>query len=193
LEAVAPYRFEMVMLALRDPRLEPTFPALTPIPDDRGQRFATQEREIKAAIDRHGRSPQAIRNAVEFVAFRDSLDLLDRASARLGHPPNTIAEAVAADVADGRSPTLSRLLAGMPIQGVFTELRVQKQLKGDAKWLGSDLLDFLPMATALPFVDYYVTDKRACNLAADARLDGRGGGQVIRSIRTLCDLLQARA
>lgn len=188
LEAAVPYRLELAMLALRDPRLEPAFAPVTPIRDSRGQRFARQERDIKAAIDRHGRTPRVIRNAVEFAALKDSLALLDRASASLGHSPNAIAEAVV----DAGSPAMSRLLSGLPIQGVFTELRVQKQLKGDARWQDSDLLDFLALATALPVVDFYVADRRAFNLAADARLDSWGGGQVMRSLRTLCDLLKAR-
>jgi hypothetical protein len=49
LEGAAPYRFELAILALRDPRLEPTFTPLTTIRDDHGQRFAQQERDVKAA------------------------------------------------------------------------------------------------------------------------------------------------
>jgi hypothetical protein len=192
LEAAVPYRFELAMLALRDPRMEPAFMPLVSIDDTQGRRFANQERSIRAAIERHDRTAQVVRNTIELLAFKDSRALFDPALRYLGYEPNTIVEAVVADVTDGQSPAMNRLLRAMPIQGAFTELRVQSHLHAQWNTTDSDLMDFLALATALPFVDYYVSDRKTYNLAASADLDSRGGGQVLRSLRSLCDLLQAR-
>jgi hypothetical protein len=192
LEAAVPYRFELAMLALRDPRMESALMPLVSIADTQGRRFADQERSIRAAIERHGRTAQVVRNTIEFLAFKDSLALFDPALRYLGYEPNTIVEAIVADVTDGQSSAMNRLLQAMPIQGAFTELRVQSHLKAQWNTTDSDLLDFLALATALPFVDYYVSDRKTYNLAASADLGRRGGGRVLRSLRSLCDLLQAR-
>lgn len=78
----------------------------------------------------------------------------------------------------------------MPIQGIFTELRIQTHLKKNWKGLASDLLDFWTMATVMPFADYFVADKNTYNLAKDAQLNERSDCRLIRHLPELCELLR---
>lgn len=188
--SVLPHRLELAVLALRDQRMEPMFPPLVAIPDTKTSAFVAAETSIRAEIDRKGRSAKAVRNLVELLTFRDSLRFFDPLLQTLSLDPNTIVNAVANDIVDGQSPSMQGLLAAMPMQGIFTELRVQAHLQADRKVKESDVLDYLALATALPFVDYFVTDKPTFHLASAAKLDLRGGGKVLRSLRVLCDELQ---
>ncbi|WP_020525247.1 hypothetical protein [Catelliglobosispora koreensis] len=193
LEANVPYRLELGVLALRDPRMEPVFAPQVSIADGKGAQFAALEVSIRAAIDQQGRTSKAVRNAIEYLAFTDSIKLFDPVLRALGKDPNTVVTAIADGVVNGENPAMHRLLDAMPIQGAFTELRVQTHLQADRKPKNSDLLDFFALATALPFVDYFVSDRKTFNLATSAKLNSRGGGKVIPTLRDLCDELLALA
>lgn len=194
LETAAAYRFELAMLALRDPRLEGVgLPPLAPISDLDGQRFIDQEARIRAIIDDYGRNPKVVRNTIEFLAYRDSAPFLTKALGRLGFPPHALDEMILTGLTpDGRAPAMHDLLSAMPIQGVFTELRVQAHLKEQWSANRSDLLDFLTMATVLPFVDYLVVDRKTFNLAQSGGLVDRYDGRILRRLIDLCESLTQR-
>ncbi len=186
LEHRAAYLFELAMLALRTPPLPSVeIPPLAPIPDDQGDKFLDHEAKIRATIDNVDRSPKRIRGILEILSCRDSLKHLIPALQQFGLPVDAI-------VLDDDLAALHELIKAMPIQGIFTELRIQTHLKKDWKGLSSDLLDFWTMATAAPFVDYYVADKRTYNLAVDAHLNGRNGCRIVHRLPELCDLLRDR-
>jgi hypothetical protein len=194
LETSVAYRFELAMLALRDQRLESRgMLPFAPIPDAHGDRFINQEANIRKSLDNYGRSPKTIRNTIEFLSYRDSWTYLVSALRTLGLPPNLIDDTLVQSLtSDGRSPAMHDLIEAMPIQGVFTELRVRAHLKEPWKGKSSDLLDFLTMATALPFVNYFVADKKTYHLAKDARINERHDCHIIRSLRDLCELLHQK-
>jgi hypothetical protein len=184
LEHRAAYLFELAMLALHTPPLPSVeIPPLAPIPDDQGNKFLDLEAKIGAIINSAGRSPKKARGIIEILSCQDSLEYLIPALEQLGLPVNTI-------VLDGDLPASHELITAMPIQGIFTELRIQTHLKKDWKGLPSDLLDFWTMATVVPFVDYYVADKKTYNLAIDARLNERSSCRIVHRLPELCDLLR---
>jgi hypothetical protein len=184
LEHKAAYLFELAMLALRTPPPPSVeIPPLAPIFDDHGNRFLYLDAKIRAIINSAGRSSKKVRGILEILSRQDSLEYLIPALQQLGLP---------VDMIDDRLPASHELIAAMPIQGIFTELRIQTHLKKDWKGLPSDLLDFWTMATVMPFVDYFVTDKRTYNLAVDAHLGDRSSCRVVHRLPELCDLLRDR-
>lgn len=186
LEHRVAYRFELAMLALRTPPLESVeMPPFAPIPDNQGDKFLSLEAKIRASIDSIGRSPKKIRSFIEELSYRDSWKYLISALQALGLPHDSIADAL-----DGQPAGLHELFKAMPIQGIFTELRIQTHLKKDWKGLSSDLLDFWTMATVMPFADYFVADKKTYNLAKESRLDERSDCRIIRHLPELCELLR---
>lgn len=187
LERSVAYRLELAVLALRDPRLL----SLKPIPDAHGDRFAKQEVDIRQAIDNHGRSPKVVRNTIEFLAYRDSWIHLVSALQKIGFPIDLLDGAIMQSAtSDGRTPAMREIVAAMPVQGIFTELRSQAHLKEQWKTKASDLLDFWAMATVLPFVDYLMADAKTHNLAKDGKIHQRGYGRLHRNLTDLCNQLE---
>ena len=165
LEHKMAYLLELAMLALCTPLLPSVeIPPLAPIPDDHGNKFLDLEAKIRAIINSAGRSPKKVRGILEILSCQDSFKYLIPALQQLGLPVDTILLDL---------PVSHELITAMPIQGIFTELRIQTHLKKDWKGLPSDRLDFWTMATVAPFADYYVADKKTYNLAIDARLNER--------------------
>jgi len=160
-------------------------PPFAPILDGQGNKFLDHEAKIRATIESVGRSPKKVRGVLEILSYRDSWKYFIPALEQLGLPVDTI-------VLDGELSALHELITAMPIQGVFTEMRIQTHLKKDWKGLPSDLLDFWTMATVVPFVDYYVADKKTYNLAIDACLNEHSGCRIVHRLPELCDLLRAR-
>lgn len=187
LEEEAAYRFELAMLAMREPRLE-SVTGLVPfasIPHVDGQNFLAQEQQLEDIFVTHGKSEAIVRNSIEFLAFRDSQDHIERASASLGLQPLFALEELANRVADGDPSAIQDFLSRMPIQGIFKELRVRAHLKDSFRFEPSDLLDFWALATVTPFVDFLVTDRRTYNLMMETEIQG---GHSVRLHRRLRDL-----
>jgi hypothetical protein len=181
------YMFELAMLARRTPPgLQVDLPLLPPIPDNQGAAFLELETKIRAALVSAGGSREKIRGALELLSYASSVKYLARGAVALGLDADVIGP--------GDDTTVLRDLVGaMPIQRIFTELRTQTHLKGNWKGITSDVLDFLPMATVVPFVDYYVADRKTYHLAKDAGLDQVGGGcRIVHRLSELCDLLRQR-
>jgi len=192
LERLLAYRLELDMLARRDPEMEAQGMArFAPLPDDDGVAFQADEQTIRDAIERQGKSEGVVRNTLEFLSFRDSIPFIGAAERLLSLPIGSIISRVGEDLSDGRSEVLGRLIAAMPIQGTFTGLRIQTHLFDS--WTGStsDLRDFMAMATALPFVDLFITDKRTCNLAHRA-LDQAAASKVLRRLTDAADWIEDR-
>ncbi|MET9229162.1 hypothetical protein [Lentzea sp. NPDC003310] len=185
LERDAASLFELSMLARRAaPGLAVDLPMFAPVPDDAGTRFLGHEASIAAAITTSGRSAAKVRNMLTLLAYRDSWQLLASAALSLGLDPEVI---VIDDITK-----VDALVKAMPIQQTFTALRTQTHLKGNWKGSPSDLLDFLALATVVPFADYYVADKKTYNLARDADLGQAEGCHIVHRLSDLCDLLRQR-
>jgi hypothetical protein len=186
LEYRAAYLYELGILAMRvPPMLHVEMPPLAPVADDKGIKFLEQETKIRADLEKIGRSPKKARGLLEILSYRDSWNYLVAAARMLGLAPESV-------IPDGDLTALRSLITAMPVQRIFTELRIQTHLKRDWKGSHSDLLDFLAMATVVPFVDYYVADKETYNLAVDAGLNQGGSCRIVHRLTDLCDLLRDR-
>src|SRR5262249_38719249 len=131
LERGTAYLFELGMLARRIPPLPSVeIPPFAPIPDDQGSKFLDFEAKNRAIIDSASRSPRRIRAILETLSYQDSGKYLIGAVQQLGLPGDAI-------VLDGDLSALreliNELIKAMPIQGIFTELRIQTHLKKDWK------------------------------------------------------------
>jgi hypothetical protein len=186
LERRAANRFELGMLARRDPSLEifglPTF---GPVGDEAGQRFVENERKIKDHISAHAFSKDETRQYLYFLSFRDSIDSLFHVASDVG-------------VGDTFGAWLSEcsaleMLDALPIQGLFTELRLQALLKADWQPKASDVFDFLALATVAPFVDIVVTDRRTSNLFTEAAPRHKGSAAVLHRVRDVCGAIETAA
>ena len=185
---------ELAMLARQVPTLpgdlEPIF--LPPILDALGARFEDDQRSLRSNL---GPKPtkRQIRDAIEVLSLRDSDPFLGSASLRHGLGAADLLTAVADAVHAGDRSAVSRVLRSMPVQGAFTELRVQAHLQEGFGWSGSDCVDFLALASIAPFVDAIVVDKRTFNLSVSAGIvtaDQTLG--IHRQLSSLCSALRQR-
>ena len=93
-----------------------------------------------------------------------------------------------ADMDNHDSAELGRVIKAMPIQGAFSELRIEAHVRDGFRWEASDCVDFLALASIAPLVDTIVVDKRTYNLANAAGLrtaDATLG--IHRRLATLCE------
>lgn len=176
------HRLELALLARRDPRLERArlIEPYPPVDDAKGESFRQQQLQLRKHL---GTSPTAlaVRNQIEVLSFIDSEPLLARAAVKLGLPSHSIASAVER----GEKSAVHDLLQQMPVQRVFTEMRVQAHLKDSFGWRSSDCVDFLALACTAPFVDGLVVDQKTFHLAHDA---GVGLRLALGIFRALADL-----
>lgn len=184
------YRVELEILGLGGPGVPPG-PDLLPIPDPDGPKFAIGEAEIRSSIVKHGRSARVVRNALRLLSIRDTMDLLAEAEKALELPVNGVLESIAELEPEQRSSKLDQLIAGMPIQGTFTSLRIEAHLIESWVASSSDLRDYMSMATMLPFVDLFVADKKTFNLAQKA-LGSESRPKVVRRLVDVATWIEGR-
>lgn len=187
-------RMELAMLAQRDVRLEPHLAPFAPLPDDgKGQLLIQEEHAIRAAVNQHGRNESNVRAIVEARSFFDDTTFANiyKASQTLGVNPQTVLDKLSESKSskDNRQ-TLSALIAAMPIQGCYSELRVQAHLQPNRTLKPSDGRDYYAIASVSPFVDYLVTDKSMSFLAESAGLGERGGATIMRRLTDLREQLK---
>ncbi len=182
-------RVELAALARRDPRLEPGMPAFAAVPDDgKGDRLVQNEHSIRAMIDEKDRTPSRVRGLVEGLCYADPTTMthIIEACLVLGLAPDAIATDIGKYLDDQEyTAAVSAFLACMPIQGRFSELRVQAHLQPNRTLKSSDARDYLAIAAISPFVDYLVTDKGMFSLAMAGRLNERKGATVMRRLAGL--------
>ncbi|MCD0445939.1 hypothetical protein LO763_20210 [Glycomyces sp. A-F 0318] len=80
---------------------------------------------------------------------------------------------------------LRAFIASMPIQGRFSELRVQSHLQQGRKRRPSDALDYFQIASVSPFVDYMVVDAHMADQVRKGGLDARPGAMFVASLAAL--------
>ena len=150
------------MLALTDSYLEVNadLRAVASVPDPKGKEFLQKQMEFRALLEKYGRSPENIRNWAEASAFLNVAPLVMEACSRLG----TSFEFYLQLVRQGDKHEVRRFLRGMSIFHLFIELRIAAHAKEDFKFKESGLVDFLSLATVIPFADFVVADKRTCFL-----------------------------
>jgi hypothetical protein len=184
---------EFTMLARQSVTLPGhTSVALPPAPDSAGARFQEEQETLRSSLG-PGATPGQIRDVLDFLAYRDSDQLLADAAMRHGLRGGSVAARISSALDQGDSSELGRVVKAMPIQGAFTELRVQAHLRDGFGWAASDCVDFLALATVAPLVDAILVDRRTFNLAAEANLrtaDVELG--VHRRLADLCDALRFR-
>jgi hypothetical protein len=156
------YRTELFMLALTDSYLEVNadLRAVASVPDPKGKEFLQKQMEFRALLEKYGRSPENIRNWTEASAFLNVAPLVMEACSRLG----TSFEFYLQLVGQGDKHEVRRFLRGMSIFHLFIELRIAAHSKRDFKFKESDLVDFLSMATVIPFADFVVATNALTSL-----------------------------
>lgn len=188
------YRFELAILGGREPRLEEVgaLEPFEPFVDTLAPLFPAHQDDFAATLNEHGRTPVKVRNWLNFLAWRDSMQYIELASARLGVDPFRIMNDIADAGSVGDATLLDRFVALMPIQRTFTELRIAAHLKSNFNFRGSDRFDFLAAATAMPFADYVVLDRRTFNLLNDTEPNPAHAALPMRRLRELCAALDER-
>lgn len=191
LEDMLAYRQELAILALGDPAFSDVdgFEPFEPVPDPSGESFLAEERRIREAIEEYGRTERVVRNTLGFATLSSSSEWILRAEIALGLPANGTILGLADLVPNRRVLELDRLISGMPIQSTFTNLRTHSHLIKSWRGSRSDLRDFIAMATALPFVDLFVADKKTCNLAHRALSDDQSQ-KVVRRLSDVASWLE---
>ncbi len=187
------YRFELTILGGRDPRLEEVgvLEPFEPFVDTLAPQFPAQQDDFAATLNEHGRTPVNVRNWLNFLAWRDSMQYIESASVRRGVDRFRIMNEIAKAGSAGDVTVLDRFLALMPIQRTFTELRIAAHLKSNFNFRASDRFDFLAAATAMPFVDYIVLDKRTFNLLNDTEPNPAHSARPMRKLTDLCAALES--
>lgn len=170
LEESASYRIELALLALNEPRLAQHGMPLTPIAGFGEERFAASQREIREAIDQHGRTSDVVRKVVGFMGFKDSLPSLYRAANAVGVDWDSAMSELALLPPSERVDAMWELLSLMPVQGTFAALQLRAHLKPDFNWQKSDCMDLFTVAHVLPFTDFVVVDKAMHELCTQARI-----------------------
>lgn len=188
------YRFELAILGGREPRLEEVgaLEPSEPFVDTLAPLFSAQQDDFAATLNDHDRTPVKVRNWLNFLAWRDSMQYIELASARLGVDPFGIMNEIAEAGSVGDATLLDRFVALMPIQRTFTELRIAAHLKSNFNFGASDRFDFLAAATAMPFADYIVLDRRTFNLLNDTEPSPAHTARPMRRLRDLCAALGDR-
>lgn len=184
------YRFELAMLARRDPRLEAAvgMAPFEPWPNENGPKFADAQRKLAVYLEQYGKTTRRVREWLHGLSLSDSTPLIMQASTRLGLDPRAVLDDLTLRVEAGDLDSLTDFLARMPIQHTFTELRVQAHLKDNFGFKPSDLFDLFSLATVLPFVDLAIADRKTVNLFHDAGVDG----SVLHRLADLRATLEAR-
>jgi hypothetical protein len=189
LERRAAERFELGMLARRDPRMEPDLQPFAPVPDSgNGQRLVDEEHAIRDAIDGWKRTPSNVRVAVEGRCFTDTATILalNAACLALGTTFEALLDQLGQHaIGEPSRQAFSQLIAAMPIQGRYAELRVQSHMQANRKRKTSDGRDYFQVATIAPFVDYMLTDEKTWNLAESGDLAQRGGATFLCKLTDL--------
>ena len=94
------YRSELAILGGREPRLkEFGLEPFEPFVDTLAPMFAAQQDDFAVTLKAHGRTPEKVRNWLNFLAWRASMQYIELASARLGVDPFRIMN----DIADAGS------------------------------------------------------------------------------------------
>lgn len=193
LEQEAAYRLELAMLARREPRLEKAgMPPIPPVAEVPGADFDAEQIRIRDAIDAHGRTADVVRNSVEFPAFASADQLLAQAAHSVGQSWLLALDQIARLAPAERMVAIRKVLAAMPVQRIFTELRVQAHLKPEFRWAPSDAMDFFAMSQVIPFADYVVSDRKTYNLLVAGGIDAWHGARLLRRLVDLRAALSAR-
>jgi hypothetical protein len=191
LEDELAHRFELTTLAGGEPRLEGAAGswAFPPLPDHDGARFEAKERKLDTQLDENEATAQRIRDWIVLDAFKGSQKYIVEACVLLGLPLSAVHEQLVERANRGDLSGIHEFVGCLPIQGLFTEVRVRAHLKRNFKFTRSDLMDFLTVATVLPFVDYAVVDNRTFNLITEVELE-RQGAKPLRRLSDLRDELE---
>lgn len=192
LEDSLAFRFELAILARRDPELEPHgLNAFSPIPDATAARLHQANLDLADHFRQHGRSLSRVKDTIAGAAFKDSVDLLDAAARQLGVSPMRYLTDVAGDGGPGTSERLHKFMAEMPVSQVYNGLRIAAHRKESFKFTQSDVVDFWTVATVMPFVDVFVADNRTYNLIQEGDLAAGHETLVVRRLRDVADHLAA--
>ena len=192
LEDSLAFRFELAILARRDPELEwYGLNVFSPIPDTKAVQMHQANLHLADQFRQHGRWPSRVKDTIAGAAFQESVELLDAAARRLGVSPMRYLTDVAGDGGAGTSERLHRFMAAMPISQVYNGLRVAAHLKESFRFKPSDVVDFWTVATVMPFVDVFVADRRTYNLIQEGDLAAGDDTLVVRRLRDVADHLAA--
>jgi hypothetical protein len=194
LEDSLAFRFELAILARRDPELETHgLDAFSPIPDTKAAQLHQANLDLADHFRHHGRSLSRVKDTIAGAAFKDSLDLLDAAARRLDVSPMRHLTDVAGDGGAGTSERLHQFMAAMPVSQIYNGLRIAAHLKESFRFTQSDVVDFWTVATVMPFVDVFVADKRTYNLIQEGGLAAGHDTLVVRRLRDVADHLPVAA
>jgi hypothetical protein len=194
---------ELAQLALWHPVLWPDTTSMPTLPRDvMGDRLIAEAAADEAAFsvhqDEYPRTPALVRAVMEarFLVSPEWQYVLD-ACARLGVSAQVLLAGLGREP-DGDARAVKRnrkalqaFLASMPVQGRFTELRVQSHLEHGRKRRSSDALDYFQLASVSPFVDYLVADAYMADQARKAGFASRPGAAILSSLADLRQRLEA--
>lgn len=187
-------RMELAMLAMRDPMLEQHgYQPFDAHVRDAGARFTAEQLRVRELIDEHQPKPAQLKNWLDLATFTEMTDDISRASLDLGANPVAVLSSIASAMKAGDKGAVSAFMNLMPIQRVFTALRLEAHLKRDFRFAPSDMADFWAASAGMTFATDVVVDKRTFNLIADSGLGPEYRVKVYRRLEDVVDALEMTA